>query len=653
MNTSKVLSSFTSAEADMLRKGIAKRKCLSGDTLITLSDGSVKRIDEMSNEKVIGSDTKKYFVDNTLAFHKNGIQKTYDINTKHSGRIRATGNHRFLTVDGWKTVSELIENTQKIATPNNYNIFGYNTIDENELIETAYLISNNEKATIDNNIMSLNKDQLSLFIGILYSVDGIIQEEEKGIEYNTRSKDLAYRIHNILRRFGIIASLRENYHDNDERLFYMIEVKGMNEILKFNKYFGEYISSNKKNKIMELVDYYTSDSENNNTINEELEIIDMPYFWDDILSIEEYGKEETYEITCNSHMFIANSIISHNSDILETLKDKFISQGVENGHKEEILDYIWEDKIVPAGSYAFNKSHAVAYAIMSYYTAWLLYYYPTELITTYLNIYSDNRKALNEYIMYAKQYGMELLIPDINLSGLNFSYEDDYMIRIGLSSLKGIGEGVSQNIIDNRPYHSMANFISKNNWLNKKVLESLIYSGSLDSYISSRTAAIEYTNDILQLSKFTVDSVILGDNKKLVFPDVKDSIKDLTLKELEITGLFVTRELKDIINTNLDVGFSVGDFCSMMEEEYNIETLRHEQRYYGILNKLKITKTKKGDKMVLFELTDGIGNSMRCVMFPKQYAIYQDVFSEKEIVSINGKCNDSDSVIVSSIVNLE
>ena len=157
----------------------------------------------------------------------------------------------------------------------------------------------------------------------------------------------------------------------------------------------------------------------------------------------------------------------------DQFKDKFVTGASEHITKKK-AEALWHDFEAHAG-YSFNRSHAVAYSMLSYYTAWLKFYYPLEFMFSILKNEND-KDARTEYLIESKRLGLKVLLPHINESGLDFSLQDN-AIRFGLSEVKFISDNIANKIMDNRPYKSYEHFISiasaKGSGINSRAISSL------------------------------------------------------------------------------------------------------------------------------------------------------------------------------------
>jgi DNA polymerase III subunit alpha len=174
---------------------------------------------------------------------------------------------------------------------------------------------------------------------------------------------------------------------------------------------------------------------------------------------------------------------------------KFVERAVAQGHARGMVEELGR-QIVTFGRYGFNKSHSVAYSILSYQTAWLKAHYPAEFMAALLSSEIGNTDKVVQYINEARELGIEILPPDVNESGFKFTVLGDHRIRFGLGAVRNVGEGAIDSIIAGReqgPYHSVAELAERIDLrlCNKRVLESLVAAGACDSLGSHRKLLIE------------------------------------------------------------------------------------------------------------------------------------------------------------------
>lgn len=183
--------------------------------------------------------------------------------------------------------------------------------------------------------------------------------------------------------------------------------------------------------------------------------------------------------------------------VMDTMMGEFVQGCQENGVSVEVANQVWE-KLKPFAGYAFNKAHAVCYAILAYQTAYLKANYPVEYVAAMLAVFRSKEDRVTTYIEEARRQKISVLPPDVNLSQLDFSIEDlkkKKAIRFGLAAIKNVGEGLVRGIIEERnngPFEHLYEFCDRvrPHGLNKSALEGLIRAGALDSINKNRNTLI-------------------------------------------------------------------------------------------------------------------------------------------------------------------
>jgi len=317
-------------------------------------------------------------------------------------------------------------------------------------------------------------------------------------------------------------------------------------------------------------------------------------------------------------------------------------------------------------SYAFNKSHAAAYAIIAYQTAWLKFYYPIEFMSSLLNSWLGNDDKISGYVHECKSLGIEVLPPDINESGARFTFVKG-RIRFGLVAAKNVGESAAVEIISEREkngmYKSFGDFCERINTghVNKRCFESLIKCGAFDFTGVFRSKIIAVYEKVIegieqekkrsldgQLSIFDLDSKSdEKNNMQEFYPDIKEyPAKMLLSMEKQILGLYVSGhplsefedEIKknvtlyssDLNNDNQEAGFEI-------EQEKNIKD-NIIVTVGGIIT-VKKTKTTKNNNLMAFITLEDLYGTMEVIVFPAVLKKYSDIITEENIVLIKGRIN--------------
>jgi DNA polymerase-3 subunit alpha len=333
---------------------------------------------------------------------------------------------------------------------------------------------------------------------------------------------------------------------------------------------------------------------------------------------------------------------------LPALKEKFVKGAIQNKINEKLAIELFET-LEKFGEYGFNKSHSVAYAFVTYQTAYLKANYAIEYLTALLS--GDHSKITDvvKYINNAKEMGIRILGPDLCESGLSFEITDDKTIRFGLSSLKGVGELAAENILANRKklgeYKKIEDIAQHldTRLANKKVMEALAQGGAFDSFGFTRKTIFESTDSILsyaqkkqseekegQFSLFG-GSTGVDDGYALNLP--KDGIEwefdELLKKEKEITGLYLSGHPLDKYTDQLR------SLKPILIE--NLEDVRPKSKVEiaGVLSKKQIKLTKKKEEFINFVIEDQTGE-IECVAFPRTYGDFKPLFLDDKTLFIKG-----------------
>ncbi len=303
-------------------------------------------------------------------------------------------------------------------------------------------------------------------------------------------------------------------------------------------------------------------------------------------------------------------------ELMQKMEVQFKKGCVEfSGMKPKIVDELW-DNIVKFASYSFNKSHAAAYALISYRTAYLKHYYPIEFIGAQISANTNNPDKMKFYINEARKNGFNILCPEINFSGVDFSIEkvgSKESIRFGLSGIKNAGHEAIMNIVDNRPYNSFQNFINKVDLskINKRVLKNLISVGCFDSFKYNRAQLLAIYEDIKKESDTKDKQMTLFGSvaQSVVYPDLKNlSLKEKLDIEREIVGLCISAHPIELYREANSKKFTRID---QMRDDREVEI-------FGLIKKFNKITTRRGDLMAFITLANR-NNECELVVFPDKF----------------------------------
>lgn len=354
---------------------------------------------------------------------------------------------------------------------------------------------------------------------------------------------------------------------------------------------------------------------------------------------------------------------------------------VRNGVPEEVASHLY-DEMTAFASYAFNKSHAAAYAVVCIETAWLKRYHPVPFMAAILNSVYGNPAKIAAYIQYCRSRGIAILPPDVNRSQWKFTVakapDGQLGILFGLGAVKTVGQGAVDAIIRERKngaYRDIFDFCRRidTSECNKRVVESLIKAGAFDGMGGNRPqlmAVFESAMDAnSSLRKQTVDGQIslfdmafggaplVQENHTL--PNLPDyPLRQRLALEKEIAGVYITgHPLDDYRDVLGKLPFSTADLDGLEEREDRGLSLDGQiVDMGGILTEVKGKATKKGAYMGFITLEDLTGQ-IECLVFPKVYERYQGMMAVDDLVVLHGRLSireeEAPKLLVEKLIPLE
>lgn len=351
-------------------------------------------------------------------------------------------------------------------------------------------------------------------------------------------------------------------------------------------------------------------------------------------------------------------------EVLAAKRKDFLAGALQKGVSEKTANEVF-DLMEFFSGYGFNKSHSAAYGIVTYQTAWLRCHYAAEYMAAILTSFMQSADKVTTYIEACRNAGLEILPPDINLSYTDFSVHDG-KVRFGLAAIKNVGREIINQIIEERnangEFTSLTDLCSRIA-LNKRILESLIRSGALDSLGGKRSQYLAVYEQALELGRrfaeqqasqqlslfdFGLEQTQAVEVELPAIPELETM--DLLRMEKESIGFYVsghpldayTEKLRPIINHKLSEIPGLKD--------------RSFLRIAGLVTQNQNRLTKKGDSMAIFTLEDKL-TSVRCVCFPKAYVDARQYLVDGTPVLVNGRLQVEDegrfSVIVEAVYGLE
>ena len=312
---------------------------------------------------------------------------------------------------------------------------------------------------------------------------------------------------------------------------------------------------------------------------------------------------------------------------------------VKNGIDEQVANKIY-DEMLDFANYAFNKSHAAAYAVVAYQTAWLKYYYPVEYMAALMTSVIDNPSKVAEYIYASRQMGIQILPPDINNGEADFSV-DEGNIRYGLSAIKSVGRPVVRAMLEERrtfgPYKNLEDFItrvSSKEGLNKRTIENLIKAGALDTLGGTRkqfmSIYIQIMDHVNQEKKYSMSGQmslfdLVGEEEKADFqirmPDVGEYSKENKLAfEKEVLGVYISGHPLEEHEERWRRMISATTADFQFDEELNRTKVHDGEKSVvgGMIVDKTVKYTKTNQVMAFLTLEDLLG-TVEVVIFPRDY----------------------------------
>ena len=346
---------------------------------------------------------------------------------------------------------------------------------------------------------------------------------------------------------------------------------------------------------------------------------------------------------------------------------------VRNGVSREVANKIF-DEMMDFASYAFNKSHAAAYAVLAYRTAYLKKYYPVEFMTALLNSFiGKDMGKISEYVNYCRQRGIDVYPPDINKSQAKFSVEKG-SIRFGFAAIKNVSESVTDQIAAERerngPFRDFNDFLRRGETLNKRIVEGLIKAGCFDSmgvkrsqlmsvYDKAMTAAANDRKQRAtgQMSLFDMAGASeIAEDTAIPLPEMEEFDKNtLLFMEREVMGIYISghplsefsEELKGLASC---AELSVADGQGKYQDNQKV-------RLGGIITSVRTKPVKSGNGLMAYAVIEDLTGSVELAAFPSVFNRCANKLIADNKVTVTGKLNmredQNNTILVDDILPLE
>lgn len=358
------------------------------------------------------------------------------------------------------------------------------------------------------------------------------------------------------------------------------------------------------------------------------------------------------------------------ADVMEKERQIFVygdeENGVpgcmKNGISEKTANKIY-DEMIDFAKYAFNKSHAAAYAVVAYQTAFLKYYYPVEFMAALMTSVIENPPKVAEYIYACRQMNIKILPPDINKGVADFSV-DNGCIRYGLMAIKGVGRPIIEAIVKDRelfePFKNLEDFITRismKDTMNKRVIENFIKAGALDCLGGTRkqfmSVYIQIVEHVNQEKKYAMTGQmtlfdLVDDEQKCDFeiklPDVGEYAKETSLAfEKEVLGVYISghplEEYEELWKRNISA--TTADF--QLDEENGRTKVRDGSREIvgGMITEKTVKATKTNQMMAFITVEDLLG-TVEIVVFPRDYEKNREYLEVDQKVFVKGRVSEEE-----------
>ena len=333
---------------------------------------------------------------------------------------------------------------------------------------------------------------------------------------------------------------------------------------------------------------------------------------------------------------------------------------IANGISEQTANKIYDD-MIDFAKYAFNKSHAAAYAVVSYQTAFLKYYYPVEFMAALMTSVIEMPTKVAEYIHVCRQMNIKILPPDVNRGAYGFSV-DNGAIRYGLSAIKSVGRPVINALVEEREangeYRSLKDFIERlTGTVNKRAIENFIKAGALDCLEGNRRQKMlvygQIVDSIAQEKKnsfagqMSLFDLVSDEEKKeyeIRMPDVEEYDKEMILAfEKDVLGIYLSGHPLERYRNIMEKMISAKTTDFQPDEESGIPKVYDGQKVIigGMITEKTIKYTRNNKVMAFLTVEDLLG-TVEIVVFPRDYEKWQSMLNEDARVFVQGRVNAED-----------
>ncbi len=341
---------------------------------------------------------------------------------------------------------------------------------------------------------------------------------------------------------------------------------------------------------------------------------------------------------------IRRAISKKDTVIMKEQAVSFIKSGISRGYSPKIIKKIWED-IEKFAGYGFNRSHAVAYSLISYYLVYLKANYPLAFMVSLLSSVIGNDQKMLQYLNECQKYQIKVLPPSVQFSGIDFLIDDSKKaIRYSLQAIKQISQGICSNLIKERTkngfFQDFFNFCARAIFigLNRKNIEHLIAAGALDEIEPNRTmlllnldAGLDYAH-MVQVKDENSNEITLNFNliAKPIMLQREDDWNNNSINEHRALGLYLKYNPKMLWKEQLDPHNKAIDLA------YINNYVGQHVRVYGIINTVRVIRTKNKRLMAFFEIQND-SNVIEVTAFERLYQIYQEYLQVNKVILMEAR----------------
>ena len=366
---------------------------------------------------------------------------------------------------------------------------------------------------------------------------------------------------------------------------------------------------------------------------------------------------------------VRRAMAKKKADVLEAERQGFVEGAAANGVDREKAERLFED-MTSFANYAFNKSHAAAYAVISFRTAYLKAHYPCEYMAALMTSVLGNLPKLAEYIAECSKYGIKVLSPDINRSGMYFTPSENNVL-FGLLALKNIGKQFIENIIEerqDREFSGFDDFVERMSEydLNKRMVEALIKSGAFDGLGRTRSTLLKSYEKLIdiaaeknrnnvsgQLDIFSMGEADSSVSLSFDFPDIPEfSLREKLMLEKECSGMYFSGHMLDSYSKNIEALEST-PLAEIIDGEATVDRL--PVKIAVMVNSVTVKQTRKDEKMAFVSVEDRYGEA-ECIAFATQYSKYSHLFRVDNALCIKGNLSlredEAPKIIISEVREL-